>query len=176
MILARRRLLGLGGGLAVLVALPAAAPAAVVHEIRMKGDATGSHVGFDPVGLRVRPGQTLRWTNSDAGNAHTATAYHSANFGRPRRIPVAAEPWDSDYLLAGESFEVTLTVEGVYDFYCLPHEHAGMVGRVIVGDPDADGWMQDPAAAADLPQVALDSFPAVATIMDRGLVRHVKIA
>ena len=103
--------------------------------IRMRGDARGAHVGFDPVGVRLRPGDTVRWLNVDPGNAHTATAYHPANFDRPRRIPAAATPWDSDYLLPEEGFAVTLTAEGIYDYFCVPHEHAGMVGRLIVGDP-----------------------------------------
>ena len=95
MILTRRGMLQLGGGIAaLLLQRPALAATSVTHAIRMRGDATGAHVGFDPVGLRIRPGQTVRWTNGDAGNAHTATAYHPANLGRPRRIPAAATPWD----------------------------------------------------------------------------------
>ena len=57
---------------------------------------------------------------------------------------------------------MTLTAEGIYDYFCVPHEHAGMVGRIIVGNPDADSWMQDPGAGADLPEVALNAFPPVA--------------
>lgn len=173
MILTRRGLLGLGGGAAaLLLAPPAPAATAATHMIGMRGDATGAHVGFDPVGLRVLPGEVVRWVNADAGNTHTATAYHPANFGRPRRIPAAATPWDSDYLLPDEDFAVTLTAEGVYDYYCVPHEHAGMVGRIVVGNPGADAWMQDPGAAGDLPEVALDGFPPVAEIMEKGLVRR----
>jgi hypothetical protein len=84
-------------------------------------------------------------------------------------MPGTAEPWDSDYLLPEEDFAVTLTAEGVYDYYCVPHEHAGMVGRLIVGDPAADPWIEDPAPG-DLPEVALAAFPSVAAIMDRGVV------
>ena len=93
-------------------------------EIAMAGRGDGSHVWFDPVGVLVRPGQTVRWTNRETGNVHTATAYHPANFDRPLRIPGAAVPWDSDYLMPGESFAVELTEPGVYDYYCVPHEHA----------------------------------------------------
>ena len=99
----------------------------------MQGRGGGSHVWFDPIGLLVRPGQTVRWTNREAGNVHTATAYHPANLDRPLRIPRAALPWDSDYLMPGESFAVELTEPGVYDYFCIPHEHAGMVGRIVVG-------------------------------------------
>src|SRR3546814_14143555 len=81
------------------------------------------------------------WVNRDTGNAHTATAYHPANFDRPRRVPPGADGWDSDYLLPGEGFALTLTVPGVYDYYCIPHEHVGMVGRIIVGEPGPGRWM-----------------------------------
>jgi hypothetical protein len=50
---------------------------------------------------------------------------------RPASRP-AAESWNSDYLLPDQSFELTLTVPGIYDYYCIPHEHAGMVGRLVV--------------------------------------------
>ena len=39
--------------------------------------------------------------------------------------------------MPGESFAVELTEPGVYDYYCIPHEHAGMVGRIVVGGPGA---------------------------------------
>ena len=47
----------------------------------MQGNADGSKVWFDPIGVLVQPGQTIRWTNRDPGNAHTTTAYHPKNFG-----------------------------------------------------------------------------------------------
>ncbi|MEQ8394538.1 plastocyanin/azurin family copper-binding protein [Thalassobaculum sp.] len=137
-----------------------------VVEIGMRGVDGGARVWFDPIGIRVRPGQIVRWTNHDAGNAHTATAYHPANFDRPRRIPAAATPWDTDYLLPGETFSVTLRTSGVYDYYCIPHEHAGMVGRIIVGHPGS-GMYGD----GGLPSVALREFPSVADIMANGMVR-----
>jgi len=134
--ISRRTILQMGGGLtAALLFRPAATRAADPIEIVMGGRRDGSHVWFDPIGLHMKPGQTIRWINRDAGNSHTATAYHPDNFGRPRRIPWAARPWDSDYLLPGESFSITPTKPGVYDYYCAPHEHAGMVGRIIVGSP-----------------------------------------
>ena len=140
-------------------------------EIVMGGRPDGSHVWFDPIGLHVEPGQTVRWVNRDAGNSHTATAYHPDNFGRPRRIPPAAKPWDSDYLLPGESFSITLTKPGVYDYYCVPHEHAGMVGRIVVGHPDNTEPFE--ASGDDLealPEVALANLPSVDRILADGQV------
>jgi plastocyanin len=140
-------------------------------DIRMQGRPDGSHVWFDPIGLHIEPGQSIRWTNGDPGNSHTATAYHPALLGRPLRIPDKAEPWDSDYLLPDQSFSVTLSVPGVYDYYCQPHEHAGMVGRIVVGRPPEDSPAHGPDK--DLPKAALDAFPSIAEIMAKGVVRRV---
>lgn len=170
----RRQILQIGGGLLAGLSLPRLAVADEPVEIRMQGNADGSHVWFDPVGLRIEPGQTIRWINLDPGNSHTATAYHPKNFERPRRIPEGADPWDSNYLLPDESFSVTLPVEGVYDFFCVPHEHAGMVGRIIVGQPGRsplDSLSAQAAGGEPIPEIALRAFPSVDEIMRRGVVR-----
>ncbi len=174
MSLTRRLVLGGGGGfLAAVLLRPAIVLAADTVDITMSGNADGSLVWFDPIGVHVQPGQTLRWTNRDAGNSHTATAYHPGLWERPLRIPEAATPWDSDYLLPDESFTVTLTVPGVYDYYCVPHEHAGMVGRIVVGEPAADFAFPPPGAGLEpLPEIALGAFPAVADILAKGVVRR----
>src|SRR3954467_4262417 len=172
----RRRLLG-GGGL--LLAAPAlrrarAAPAAV--EVRLRSDPDGARVGFDPIGLKVAPGTRIRWVVE--ANVHTTTAYHPDNDRHPLRIPEGAKPWDSDYLVdPGQAFEVTLTVEGVYDYFCAPHEMAGMVGRIIVGRPGGPGARPaDHAAHARegwraVPPAAEAAFPSVRRIMAEGSVR-----
>jgi len=100
----RRHILRIGGGLLAGLAWPRLPLAAEAVEIRMQGNADGSQVWFNPIGLRIKPGQTIRWVNLDSGNSHTATAYHPKNFERPLRIPEGAEPWNSDYLLPNESF------------------------------------------------------------------------
>lgn len=173
--ISRRHLLRIGGGLLAGLAGPRLAIAADPVEIRMQGNADGSHVWFDPIGLRVEPGRTIRWINLDPGNSHTATAYHPKNFERPLRIPTGAEPWNSDYLLPNESFSVTLTVEGVYDFYCVPHEHAGMVGRIVVGEPNrsaAESLPSQGTGGEPIPDIALGAFPSIDEIMRHGIVRR----
>jgi plastocyanin len=167
----RRQLLGAGGWLAAATVLPCATRAdEAPAEIVMQGRADGSKVWFDPVGLRIRPGRTVRWTNRDAGNSHTTTAYSPALFDRPLRIPKGAKPWNSDLLLPGQSFSMLFTVEGVYDYYCIPHEHAGMVGRIVVAAEGSAGFAE-PSQAGDLPAIALEAFPSVAAIMAEGAVR-----
>jgi len=161
--IARRTLLGVGG--LVLFgrrgpALAGAGPAVIA----MRGNSDGSKVWFPPAGLHVVPGQTIRWTNHDPGNSHTSTAFHPENDEQPLRIPAAATPWNSDYLLPGESFETVLRVEGVYDYFCIPHEHAGMVARIVVGHPAAQVF------GDVLDGNPLAVFPAVSLILAQGRV------
>lgn len=173
MMLTRREILGAGGGLAAALSLSSSAVwAGEIVEIRMQGNEDGSHVWFDPIGILIKPGQTVRWINLNPGNSHTTTAYNPANFERPLRMPKAAKSWDSDYLLPNESFSVTFTEQGVYDYYCLPHEHAGMVGRIIVGEPGAHGWPELVGANGDIPEEALKAFPTVEEIMTKKIVRR----
>jgi plastocyanin len=159
----RRLLLSAGGGLLLSAVLVRRAGAADEVEIAMSGTTSGSEVWFRPRGLLIHPGQTVRWINKDAGNVHTSTAYHPDN-KKALRIPRQAKAWNSDYLMPGKSFSVTLDIPGVYDYFCLPHEHAGMVGRIIVAGENIPAH---PYADTDsqLPQAAIDRFPAVADIL-----------
>ena len=146
--------------------------AGALDVIEMRSDALGSRVWFDPIGLYVEPGATVRWIVRE--NVHTATAYHPRNDDHPLRIPERAEPWDSGFLVhPGDHFDVTLTVPGVYDYYCLPHEAAGMVGRIVVGEPLGPGaepfdyWVGRPGTDSwhHVPDVARQTFPSVGQIL-----------
>lgn len=172
MTLARRDLLTIGGGILATLSLPTVLRAAPVEVIEMRGTARGEHVWFSPQGLAVAAGTTLRFVNHDPGNSHTSTAYHPSIDDRLRRIPAAAMPWDSDYLLPDDSFEVTLTAPGVYDFYCMPHEMAGMVGRIVVGRPGDPGWEGAAADSDDLMPEVLAAFPTVEDILAKGRVEQ----
>ncbi|MCR4333370.1 MAG: plastocyanin/azurin family copper-binding protein [Sulfuricaulis sp.] len=133
---------------------------------------------FDPAGVHIAPGDTLRWVQ--ISGFHSITAYHPSNGNHELRIPASAQPWDSDILLAdypkpGASFERVFTVPGVYDYFCKPHEMAGMVGRIVVGDP-GDGPATKPFGYAPdahwkpVPEAARKVFPSVAEIMQKGTV------
>jgi len=176
----RRQFLTAGGLALAGFALPARLRAAGAVEIKLVSSRRGEHVSFDPIGVRIEPGQTVRWMMASPGNPHTTTAYHPKNANHSLRIPEGAAPWDSGFLVEpGAIFEVTLTVEGVYDYFCLPHEAAGMVGRIVVGRPDgpsslpfdyfagrppAPGWLP-------VPEAAQAAFPSVAAIVAKGAVR-----
>lgn len=131
---------------------------------------------FDPIGVLLQPGQRVRWICE--ANVHTTTAYHPQNAITPSGIPADARPWDSKYLLPGRSFEVELTVEGIYGYFCTPHDAAGMVGRLIVDkasgpgalpfdyfvdDPNQRGWRR-------VPKSAQAAFPKIGEILAAGSV------
>lgn len=162
----RRRVL-LGGGLAALAGRAIAGDRA---EIAMRGSARGERVWFSPQGLAVVPGTTLRFVNLDPGNSHTSTSYHPHVLGRQRRIPSAARPWDSEFLLPDQAYEVTLTAPGVYDYYCQPHEMAAMVGRIVVGRPGDPGWEGPAPDSGDLMAEVLAAFPSVEAILAEGRI------
>lgn len=89
---------------------------------------------FNPHVTRVENGGTLTWVLESG--AHTATAYHPEN-DEPQLVPDGADSWASGMLSEeGEQFEHTFETEGVYHYYCVPHEGGGMIGSVIVGEPD----------------------------------------
>lgn len=168
MILSRRDIMRIGGGF--LAALPLGTQVtwgAEPVDVTMSGNANGSRVWFEPVGLLIRPGQTVRWTNKDAGNAHTSTAYHPDNERYSLRIPAGADSWNSDYLLPDKSFSLVLSVPGVYDYFCVPHEHAGMVGRIVVSDGSQP--VSEPTAGG-IPEQIERVFPRVKDIIRAGRV------
>lgn len=175
----RRELLQAGGLALAGLAVPRAIRAAGVVEIRMMSDRLGADVWFDPIGILIEPGQTVRWTV--AANVHTSTAYHPKNDGHSLRIPEGAAPWDSGFLVQpGDHFEVTLSIPGVYDYFCTPHEAAGMVGRIVAGRPAGPGALPfdyfsgraGTAAWKPVPRAAQQAFPSVEAILRQKVVRR----
>src|SRR5580765_5099538 len=96
--LTRRDLLQAGGLWLASLAVPPPASGTRPVEIRMMSDTLGTKVWFDPIGVRIEPGQTVRWIVHS--NVHTTTAYHPQNDLHSLRIPESAEPWDSRFLVS----------------------------------------------------------------------------
>jgi plastocyanin len=172
MVPSRRDFLKVGGlALAGAGLVPHRLWGATLEVVEMRSDSLGSRVWFDPIGLHVKPGTTVRWLVRE--NVHTTTAYHPRNDRHPLRIPERATPWDSGFLVdPGAHFDVTLTAPGVYDYYCMPHEAAGMVGRIVVGNPGPgpkpfDYWSGQAGTEhwRHVPDAARSAFPSVARIM-----------
>ena len=92
---------------------------------------------FEPHVVRVTVGGTVTFVNESG--SHSTTAYHPDN-DQPQLVPDGAASWDSGILTEqGATVEHTFETEGVYHYYCSPHESLGMVGSIIVGEPDAHG-------------------------------------
>ncbi|WP_049979945.1 plastocyanin/azurin family copper-binding protein [Halolamina rubra] len=147
----RRQFLGaLGAGAVASVGLTRRATAQETPVVEMGNDY------FDPIGLHVDPGTTVRF--EIAAGSHSATAY-------PDRIPADASAFDSGTISEG-SFEYTFDEPGTYDYYCIPHKSIGMVGRVVVGDPGGpaeesripDGDVPDGDAIVEQGSIAYGTF------------------
>lgn len=146
--------------------------------IEMCSDPLGSRAWFDPIGLFIESGVTVRWILRET--VHTTTASHPRNDDHLRRIPERAQPWDSGFLVhPGNHFDVAFKVPGVYDYYCMPHEGAGMVGRIIVGTPLGPGiqpfdyWLGRAEAEGlrRVPDPAPVAFPTITPILTERRVR-----
>ncbi|WP_324761127.1 plastocyanin/azurin family copper-binding protein [Haloarcula sp. GH36] len=96
---------------------------------------------FDPIGLHVEPGTTVRFEL--AAGAHSATAYEN-------RIPADASAFNSGTISSG-AFEYTFEQPGTYDYYCIPHKSIGMVGRIVVGSPGGPAE-ERPIPDGDVPE------------------------
>ncbi|WP_435094670.1 plastocyanin/azurin family copper-binding protein [Halorubrum sp. N11] len=117
-------------------------------------DDGGTH--FAPHVARVETGGTVTWTLESG--SHNAAAYHPDN-DQPQLVPDGAEAWDSGMLSEhGATFEHTFETEGVYHYYCTPHEGVGMIGSVIVGEPDAHGQPALEEPPADKPQAVREKI------------------
>lgn len=103
-------------------------------EVTMTTTDSGNH--FDPHVVWVEKGGRVNWINESG--SHSTTAYHPAN-DEPQLVPDGVSAWDSGVLSEQETtFDHTFETEGVYHYYCTPHETGGMIGSVIVGQPDPD--------------------------------------
>jgi len=128
----------------------------------------GGDFRFDPVGLAVSPGDTVRWLNM--GDFHTTTAFHPDNADLiasdvPLRIPEDADPWHSGMLgmTAGTQFEYTVRAPGVYDYFCQPHYSFGMVGRLVARG--SDGAIPEARPLSELNEASREQMPAVETVV-----------
>lgn len=95
---------------------------------------------FDPAEISIEPGDTVVWENVGS-IGHTVTAYEddipeeAAYFasGGFDSEQAARDAYPEGDIGGGDSYEHTFEVEGTYEYFCIPHEGAGMLGTVNVG-------------------------------------------
>lgn len=133
-------------------------------EVAMRTEDDEQH--YVPHLVWIEPGGTVTW-HVESG-AHDTVAYHPEN-DRPLRMPEGATPWQSELLEAGDSFEHTFEQPGVYDYFCTPHEAVGMVGTVIVGEPDSHGQPALAEPQASLPEAARAELSDLGAMVDEAL-------
>ncbi len=104
------------------------------HVVDVITDIDNMRMYFEPKVLQVKAGDTVTWWNVHKED-HNVVTY-------PGGHPNGSEGFDSPFLREIDaSWSHTFTVEGTYNYHCIPHMLLGMHGSVIVGEPStADGF------------------------------------
>lgn len=114
---------------------------------------------FDPDDITIAPGDTVVWEN--VGQiGHTVTAYEdeipeeveffASGDAESESAARAAYPPQGN-LAGGDTFEMTLDVEGDYGYFCIPHEPVGMIASLTV---TADGGEPSGPTVPTVPESA----------------------
>lgn len=134
-------------------------------EVAMTTTESGDH--FEPHVVWIEKGGRVNWVNESG--SHSTTAYHPDN-DEPQLVPDGAIAWDSGVLSEQKAtFDRTFETEGVYHYCCAPHETAGMIGSVIVGNPDAHGQPALEEPPADKPERAREKIEELNAMCNEAL-------
>ena len=135
---------------------------------------------FDPVGLWVEPGSLVHF--KDVLGLHTVSAFHEKfsepGMELPNRVPECVPGFTSPPLTPEESWVYEFEEPGVYDYFCFPHIGLGMVGRIVVYDPERHD-LDDEAFAVSRPEGLSPNDEQVLTApeLDPGyIVEHGRVA
>jgi len=99
----------------------------------------GGDLVFEPAELEIQPGTTVRWVwDSDNHNVVAESTPEGADWS-------GTEGGDSETYNTGHEYSHTFEVEGDYEYYCTPHQSAGMVGTITVSADAGGGGSAGPA-------------------------------
>jgi pseudoazurin len=129
---------------AALAGLAGVASAADV-EIKMLNKGEKGVMVFEPDFVQVQPGDTVHFVATD--KSHDIQSVKGM-------LPEGVEAFKGKM---NESFDLTVTEEGVYGVKCTPHFPMGMVALVVVGDPSSN---LEAAKAVKNPKKAQERFDA----------------
>lgn len=101
-----------------------------IDTVKVDVEGTDANARFVPAVVEIQPGDVIQFVVREG--LHTVSAYHPEN-RRPQRIPKNAQSFDSGLLKAGDTWFLRIKAEGVHDYFCLPHERIGHVGRILSG-------------------------------------------
>ncbi|WP_128905482.1 DUF5059 domain-containing protein [Halorubrum amylolyticum] len=98
-------------------------------------------VAFEPAELTVSAGDTVAWTWA-AGEPHNVVAYEDGTpdgaaywaTGGFDSEEAARTGWENGEgaVQSGQSYVRTFETTGTHEYFCVPHEAAGMVGKIVV--------------------------------------------
>ncbi|MEX0784476.1 MAG: cupredoxin family copper-binding protein [Dehalococcoidia bacterium] len=132
---------------AVAVALAFAAIALAALPARAVDQSVNiSGLAFAPASVSVNVGDTVTWTNNDAGIPHTVTADGGA--------------FDSGNMTTGQSFAQTFSAAGTFAYHC--NVHPTMTGTVVVAAASG-GATTTPSSGSTPAPGATTAPPAVGT-------------
>ncbi|MDY6765654.1 MAG: plastocyanin/azurin family copper-binding protein [Halobacteria archaeon] len=135
--LRRREMIRLSG-IALATTLVGCTSGSVPSEVTVK---MTSDLRFDPKSTRVKKGGTVRWIN-ESNVPHTVTAYadkmpENADYfasGGFNTEKEARQNMKKGFIEPNQSYQHTFGVSGIYEYFCIPHEGSGMVGKIEVVD------------------------------------------
>jgi pseudoazurin len=115
-------------GAACIAALPVwpDAVAAADHTVRVVDDAITGEPRFEPALLFIEPGDTVRFVMGGKTFASRVIA---------GMVPDGAAGWWGQ---VGEDVEIAFSEPGVYGHKCGAAYALGLVGLIVVGDPDVN--------------------------------------
>jgi plastocyanin len=132
----RRRMI-----LRIAIVAIAVAAAAAVSLLPNPAKAAGSpivikmsdHAPFyAPEKISIKVGESVQWVNDGQTVHSVSTAAANAQNPKDTSMPKGAVAFDSGFIPPGGDYSYTFTVPGIYRYFCLPHEKAGMVGVIVV--------------------------------------------
>jgi len=96
-------------------------------------------ISFEPEILTIKKGDTVKWVN-ELGVGHTVTADPKFIKTKMYDVPLVKKnpeffnsaKSETDYMLKGAVYSHKFRLKGKYIYFCIPHQVAGMVGRIIV--------------------------------------------
>lgn len=97
-----------------------------VHTVRMTTTQGGASGTFEPATLTVKKGDLIKFVSE--GNAA-----HNVSFPADQNAGKSNLPAPSQYLTAGQSYELQVNLDpGSYNYQCDPHAAMGMKGAITV--------------------------------------------
>ncbi|MBP7242839.1 pseudoazurin [Amaricoccus sp.] len=125
--------------------LGAGAASAADFEVKMLNKGENGVMVFEPDFVQAQPGDVVHFVATDKG--HDVASVKGM-------LPEGVADFKGGM---NESYDLTVTEEGVYGVKCTPHLPMGMVALIAVGDPSSN---LEAAKAAKNPKKAQERFDA----------------